>query len=83
MKLVGEKAIGPFIVELEKDNFKMSKVKECYEKATINVKVAAAKKDKSAPASSKSSSAVNLASDKTSNNAKAQKPVTKRPATCK
>lgn len=44
MKLVGEKAIGPFIAELEKDNLKMSKIKECCDKAVINVKVAAPKK---------------------------------------
>ncbi|XP_049825977.1 protein mini spindles isoform X2 [Aethina tumida] len=38
MKLVGEKAIGPFLVELEKDNLKMTKIKECCDKAVITVK---------------------------------------------
>ncbi|XP_060518402.1 protein mini spindles isoform X2 [Cylas formicarius] len=44
MKLVGEKAIGPFLVEIEKDTLKMNKVREYYEKAVISVKVAATKK---------------------------------------
>ncbi|KAK5643087.1 hypothetical protein RI129_006932 [Pyrocoelia pectoralis] len=44
MKLVGEKAIGPFIIEIEKDNFKMTKIKECCEKAVISVKVRTGKK---------------------------------------
>lgn len=43
MKLVGEKAIGPFLVELEKDNLKMTKIKECCDKAVITVKVASKK----------------------------------------
>ncbi|KAK9876516.1 hypothetical protein WA026_013890 [Henosepilachna vigintioctopunctata] len=48
MKLVGEKAIGPFLGELEKDNLKMAKVKESCEKAIILVKVSVPKKDRSA-----------------------------------
>lgn len=51
MKLVGEKAIGPFLVELEKDKLKMDKIKEFCEKAEITVKVAVAKKAKSQPSS--------------------------------
>ncbi|ERL90159.1 hypothetical protein D910_07513, partial [Dendroctonus ponderosae] len=47
MKLVGEKAIGPFLVELEKDKLKMDKIKEFCEKAEITIKVPAAKKAKS------------------------------------
>ncbi|XP_076268302.1 protein mini spindles-like isoform X2 [Rhynchophorus ferrugineus] len=64
MKLVGEKAIGPFLVELEKDNLKMSKIKEFYEKAEITVKASSPKKARpqtappkvSAPASKESAS---------------------------
>lgn len=48
MKLVGEKTIGPFIAELEKDNLKMTKIRECCEKAVITVKVPSVKKDKPA-----------------------------------
>ncbi|XP_017785300.1 PREDICTED: cytoskeleton-associated protein 5 [Nicrophorus vespilloides] len=46
MKLVGEKAVGPFLIELEKDALKMSKIKECAEKAVIVVKVPGAKKER-------------------------------------
>lgn len=46
MKLVGEKAIGPFLVELEKDNLKMLKIKEFSEKAVITAKVSGVKKDR-------------------------------------
>lgn len=53
MKLVGEKAIGSFLVELEKDNLKMTKIKECCEKAVITVKVPTVKKERPATASSK------------------------------
>lgn len=35
MKLVGEKVIGSYLLELEKDNLKMSKIKECCEKAVV------------------------------------------------
>lgn len=54
MKLVGEKAIGPFLVELENDNFKMTKIKECYEKAVITVKAPASKKERPTTAPNKS-----------------------------
>ncbi|KAL3267283.1 hypothetical protein HHI36_011414 [Cryptolaemus montrouzieri] len=50
MKLVGEKAIAPFLGELEKDNLKMMKVKEFCEKAVILVKTSAPKKDRAATA---------------------------------
>lgn len=53
MKLVGEKAIGPFLVELEKDNLKMSKIKECCEKAVITVKVAGVKSERPTTAPAK------------------------------
>lgn len=53
MKLVGERAIGPFLVELEKDNLKMSKIKENCEKAVITVKVPGAKKERPTTAPAK------------------------------
>lgn len=52
MKLVGEKAISPFIAELEKDNLKMTKIKESCDKAVISVKLPS-KKEKPAAASAK------------------------------
>ena len=42
MKLVGEKALLPFLADL--DNLKMAKIKECAEKAVIVVKTQAVKK---------------------------------------
>ncbi|XP_044257889.1 protein mini spindles [Tribolium madens] len=57
MKLVGEKAIGPFLVELEKDTLKMTKIKECCEKAVITVKIAAAKKERPTTAPTKAAPA--------------------------
>lgn len=48
-KLVGDKMIMPFLVELEKDNLKMTKINEFCEKAVITVKVAAPKKEKPPP----------------------------------
>lgn len=53
MKLVGEKAIGSFLVELEKDNLKMTKIKECCEKAVITVKAPSVKKERPTTAPSK------------------------------
>ncbi|KAJ8966867.1 hypothetical protein NQ314_003261 [Rhamnusium bicolor] len=53
MKLVGEKAIGPFLVELEKDNLKMSKIKENCEKAVISVKAPGVKKERPTTAPAK------------------------------
>lgn len=53
MKLVGEKAIGPFCVELEKDNLKMAKVKEFCEKAVITVKTSGVKKERPTTAPAK------------------------------
>lgn len=40
----------PFLVELDKDNIKMSKIKECCEKTVITVKASAAKKERPATA---------------------------------
>ncbi|XP_056629748.1 protein mini spindles isoform X2 [Diorhabda sublineata] len=53
MKLVGEKTIAPFLVELEKDNLKMAKIKEFCDNAVILVKTPGAKKEKVAAASTK------------------------------
>ncbi|XP_030764641.1 protein mini spindles isoform X1 [Sitophilus oryzae] len=53
MKLVGEKAIGPFLVELERDALKMAKIQEFYEKAEITVKVSSPKKSRPQTAPSK------------------------------
>lgn len=53
MKLVGEKAIGSFLIELEKDNLKMTKIKECCEKAVITVKAPGVKKERPTTAPSK------------------------------
>lgn len=55
MKLVGEKAINPFMVEVDK--LKMDKIKECCEKAVILVKVAAPKKERPVTAPSKAETA--------------------------
>lgn len=48
MKLVGEKAISPYLTEV--DALKMQKINECCEKAVIVVKVPAAKKERPATA---------------------------------
>ncbi|XP_025159861.1 protein mini spindles isoform X2 [Harpegnathos saltator] len=42
MKLIGERAMMPFLTDI--DNLKMTKIKECAEKATIVVKVSGATK---------------------------------------
>lgn len=75
MKLVGEKAIGSFLVELEKDNLKMTKIKECCEKAIITVKVPTVKKQEKPAAASKKK----VAGGNTKSGATAAKS-TKRPA---
>ncbi|KAG5893374.1 hypothetical protein JTB14_000138 [Gonioctena quinquepunctata] len=53
MKLVGEKAIAPFLVELEKDNLRMAKIKENCDKAVILVKAPGVKKERAATAPAK------------------------------
>lgn len=54
MKLVGEKAVGSFLVELEKDNLKMAKIKEFCDKAVIvTVSAQGGKKDRPTTAPSK------------------------------
>ncbi|XP_055592596.1 protein mini spindles isoform X2 [Uranotaenia lowii] len=53
MKLVGEKAIGPFITEV--DALKQAKIKECCEKAVITIKIPGPKKERPATAPPKTS----------------------------
>ncbi|XP_039442789.1 protein mini spindles-like isoform X3 [Culex pipiens pallens] len=48
MKLVGEKAIGPYIAEV--DALKQAKIKECCDKAVITVKIPGPKKERPATA---------------------------------
>lgn len=50
MKLLGEKAVLPFLVEIDKDNIKMTRIRECSEKAVIIIKSTALKKDRAATA---------------------------------
>ncbi|CAG9862957.1 unnamed protein product [Phyllotreta striolata] len=67
MKLVGEKAISPYLVELEKDNLKMSKIKEFHDKAEIIVKFKEKKESpaKEPPARNASSAAIKTKSKPT------------------
>ncbi|XP_050293470.1 protein mini spindles isoform X2 [Anthonomus grandis grandis] len=58
MKLVGQNAIGQFLVELEKDKLKMDKIKEFHDKATIEVKVVGPKKTRPQTAPAKTSAAL-------------------------
>ena len=46
MKLVGEKNVSPFLTDI--DNLKMTKIKECCEKAVITVKIPGVKKERPA-----------------------------------
>ncbi|XP_058831204.1 protein mini spindles isoform X3 [Topomyia yanbarensis] len=55
MKLVGEKAIGPFLTEV--DALKLAKIKECCEKAVITIKIPGPKKERPATAPAKSCAA--------------------------
>lgn len=55
MKLVGEKAIAPFVVEM--DNIKKAKIKECCDKAVILTKVEAPKRERPATAPAKTETA--------------------------
>ncbi|XP_015517850.2 protein mini spindles isoform X1 [Neodiprion lecontei] len=86
-KLVGEKAISPFIADL--DNLKMAKIKECSEKAVIvvklpNVRKAAGDRPNTAPAKiespSKSKENDNPVKSKKPN-ATAKKPTSKKTTT--
>ncbi|XP_048511351.1 protein mini spindles isoform X1 [Athalia rosae] len=89
MKLVGEKAILPFLADL--DNLKMAKIKECSEKAVIIVKLPIARKGtgdrpNTAPAKIESPSKLkdtdNLPPPKSkrSNATATKKPATKKPS---
>lgn len=85
LKLMGEKSVGPFLVEV--DALKMAKIKECQEKAEIKVKVVGAKKERpaTAPASKTSvaaaSSAGNAASGASSRSGSTEPKPSSRPAT--
>lgn len=59
LKLLGEKAVGPFLVDV--DALKMAKIKECSEKAEIFVKTAAVKKERPTTAPVKTTSTVTKA----------------------
>nr|XP_029730104.1 protein mini spindles-like isoform X2 [Aedes albopictus] len=54
MKLVGEKAIGPHLTEV--DALKLAKIKECCEKAVITIKIPGPKKERPATAPPKTTS---------------------------
>ncbi|XP_050341877.1 protein mini spindles isoform X2 [Bactrocera neohumeralis] len=85
LKLMGDKSVGPFLVEV--DALKMAKIKECQEKAEIKVKVVGVKKERpaSAPASKTSvaaaSSAGNVASGASSRSGSTEPKPVSRPAT--
>ncbi|XP_026670191.1 protein mini spindles isoform X2 [Ceratina calcarata] len=72
MKLIGEKAMMPFLTDM--DNLKLTKIKECAEKAVIHVKV---------PTASKVSERPNTAPSKIESTAKTKKETkpAKRPNT--
>lgn len=71
LKLLGEKMVGPFLVDV--DALKMAKIKECSEKAVIAIKVAGVKKERPTTAPAKPAAATKGGSTE-------PKPVT-RPAT--
>ncbi|XP_062564823.1 protein mini spindles isoform X2 [Armigeres subalbatus] len=54
MKLVGEKAIGPHLTEV--DALKLAKIKECCDKAVITIKIPGPKKERPATAPPKTTS---------------------------
>lgn len=56
MKLMGEKQVGPFLVDV--DALKIAKIKECHDKAEIKVKVAGTKKERPATAPASKPAAV-------------------------
>ncbi|CAD6995897.1 unnamed protein product [Ceratitis capitata] len=85
LKLMGDKSVGPFLVEV--DALKMAKIKECQEKAEIKVKVVGVKKERpaTAPTSKASvaaqSSAGNAASGASSRSGSSEPKAASRPAT--
>ncbi|XP_039313050.1 protein mini spindles isoform X3 [Solenopsis invicta] len=76
MKLIGEKAMMPFLTDI--DNLKMTKIKECAEKAVILVKVTSTKKERpnTAPAKVESQRA-----NKTNKEKNGKSNIAKRPNT--
>lgn len=76
MKLVGEKAIGPFLIELEKDNLKMTKIRECFDKTVIVVKVPGTKKERPTTAPAKTAAPSGEPINKPTNPTKTKRPVT-------
>ncbi|XP_017478345.1 PREDICTED: cytoskeleton-associated protein 5 isoform X2 [Rhagoletis zephyria] len=85
LKLMGEKSVGPFLIEV--DALKMAKIKECQEKAEIKIKVVGVKKERpaTAPASKTSvaaaSSAGNVGSGASSRSGSTEPKSVSRPAT--
>lgn len=78
MKLVGEKAIGPYLMDV--DPLKLAKIKECCEKAVITVKIPGPKKERPATAPVKSSTQSTSTGAVKKGGSTEPKPVT-RPAT--
>ncbi|XP_067640391.1 protein mini spindles isoform X2 [Eurosta solidaginis] len=82
LKLMGDKAVGPFLIEV--DALKMAKIKECQEKAEIKVKVVGVKKERpaTAPTSKRSAAAAsNVGSGASSRSASTELKPISRPAT--
>lgn len=82
MKLVGEKAMMPFLTDL--DNLKMVKIQECAEKAVIMVKITGPRKQErptTAPAKIESTSSSAVAKTaKRPNTTATKKPAAKKPS---
>ncbi|XP_014206626.1 protein mini spindles isoform X2 [Copidosoma floridanum] len=74
MKLVGEKAMSPFLVDL--DNLKMTKIKESAEKATILVKITTERKALPSEKSSVTRKAAEPSTKNEDSDAKAKRPKT-------
>lgn len=78
MKLIGEKAMMPFLTDI--DNLKMTKIKECADKAVIKVSTSGTKKERPSTAPAKvESQRANKASKENSKNSKLS--AAKRPNT--
>lgn len=85
MKLIGEKAMMPFLTDM--DNLKLAKIKECAEKAVIHVKVPAASKqvqERPSTAPTKTDVAAKVKKDtkaaKRPNTGQGKKPPSKKPS---
>lgn len=79
MKLVGEKAMLPFVTDI--DPLKMAKIKECSEKAVIHVKVAGPGRKAERPSTAPAKMANEAKSKDSGETAAASKTATKRPNT--